>query len=463
MSSIVSRLRFLLLILVLVFANTIRAQVDAPHVNFEVSHSSLGKVSNAGTLVSLFTFKNTGNAVLYILRTDHEKGVSVSLPQYGIQPNDTGSIIVYFTPDRKGKFNEKIMVYTNASDKPAVLTLSGDIKSLSASPQECYSFVLDNASQNRRPMCEGTVINKETKLPIAVAKVYIYSSNQLVGKTTTLNGDFALALNLGLYDFIATAEGYDTAYKYETYFNKNTARLIFELTPRKTRQDTPIVVKVTPPKKDTSVVVVVNPPPVDTPVVSRNKPGLLSYDEYKPNNIVFLIDVSSSMQGKERLPLLKISIEKMISQLRDIDKITVIIYSDKPRVLIPTTTADNKAAIYLGIDTLKAYGMTSGSKGLDMAYKLGVQSYIDDANNQIILATDGSFTLKNKDRRTITKFASGITKKITLTTVGFGSSRTDLKNLEELAAKGKGNYIYINSAELAERAILDEIKNNSKR
>ena len=136
MSSFVSRLRFLLLILVLLLANSIRAQVDAPHVNFEVSHSSLGKVSNAGILVSLFTFKNTGNAVLYILRTDHEKGVSVSLPQYGIQPNDTGSIIVYYTPDRKGKFNEKIMVYTNASDKPAVLTLSGDIKSLSASPQE---------------------------------------------------------------------------------------------------------------------------------------------------------------------------------------------------------------------------------------------------------------------------------------------------------------------------------------
>ncbi len=462
MQDIVLRRRIKLFFLFVFFTKLAFTQADAPHVNFEVSHTSLGPVSNAGTLISLFTFKNTGNAVLYILRTEHEKSIQVMLPQRAIQPNDTASILVYFSPDRKGRFNEKILVYTNASDKPAVLKLSGDIKSLSNSPQECYSFVLDNGSQIKRPMCEGSVINKETRLPIAVSKVYIYSSNQLVGKTTTMNGDFSLALNLGLYDFAATAEGYDTAYKYETYFNKNTARLIFELSPRKSRQDTIPVVIVKPlPRKKDSVAIVIQP--VDTHKVTKNIPGLLSYDDFKPNNIVFLIDISGSMQGKDRLPLLKISIEKMISQLRDVDKITVITYADKARILIPTTSADFKNEIYRSIDTLKAGGMTAGSSGLDLAYQLAKAGFIDDANNQIILATDGSFNLSNKDQRNVTRYGNGRPKKITLTTIGFGTNRTDLKTLEELSQKGNGNYIYINSVLIAETAILDEIKNNSRR
>ncbi len=450
---------FLLIVFSLILEYSF-AQVDAPQVNFEVSHSSLGQVSNAGTLISLFTFKNTGNSPLYVLRADHAKSITVQIPQHSILPNDTASILVFYTPDRKGKFNEKIIVYTNASDKPAILKLSGDIKSLSTSPQECYSFILDNSSQIKPPLCAGTVINKGTKLPIAVAKVSIYSSNQLVGKTTTQDGDFAITLNLGLYDFMATAEGYDTAYKYETYFNKNTPRLIFELSPRTASRDTPAIAKAEPIKRDTTPIVTA---PVDSPIVSRNKPGQLSYDDYKPNNIVFLIDISSSMQGKERLPLLKISINKMISQLRDIDRITIITYADKARVMVASTTADNKTEIYRSIDTLRALGMTAGSKGLDLAYQMASQSYINEANNQIILATDGAFTLKSKDQRTIRKYSSGLTKKITLTTVGFGSDRTSLKVLEELSKAGKGNYIYINSKELAENAILDEIKNNSKR
>ncbi len=455
-------MRILVLILFVLVIKPVFTQENASHLNFEVSHTSLWKVSNAGTLLSKFTFKNTGNAVLYILRTEHERSVTVILPQHGIEANDTGSIRVYYSPDRKGKFNEKIIVYTNASDKPAVLKLSGDIKSLSSSPQECYSFILDNEAQIRNPRCEGTVINKETKLPIAGSKVYIYSSNQLVGKTTTPNGDFSIALNIGLYDFMATAEGYDTAYKDETYFNKNTPRLIFELSQRKAKTILPPTVAIDSKKHDTTKTAT-KTEPKDTPLVSRNQPGLLSYDEYKPNNIVFLIDISSSMQGKDRLPLLKISINKMISQLRDIDNITIITYADRAKVLVPSTNANMKEEIYKGIDTLKAYGTTAGSKGLDLAYQMAAQSYIIDANNQIILATDGAFTLKRKDQKVIRKFAKGKSKKITLTTVGFGSEKTSLKTLEEMSQEGNGNYIYINSIELAERAMLEEIKHNSKR
>jgi Ca-activated chloride channel family protein len=153
----------------------------------------------------------------------------------------------------------------------------------------------------------------------------------------------------------------------------------------------------------------------------------------------------------------------MISQLREIDRITIITYSDKAKVLVSTTPADEKESLYKSIDTLRASGGTAGSKGLDLAYVFANSSYIKDANNQIILATDGSFSLKTKDEKTIKKYARSNNSKITLTTVGFGSSRADLKALEQLSKLGKGNYIYINSLEIADSAILDEIKNNSKR
>ena len=218
------------------------------------------------------------------------------------------------------------------------------------------------------------------------------------------------------------------------------------------------MIKEPPVKKDT----VVSPPPAETGD-PRIKPGQLSYEGFKPNNIIFLIDISSSMQGHDRLPLLKISMETMIGQLRDIDRITIITYASKPRVLVPATPADYKEDLIKSIDTLRAAGSTSGSKGLDMAYAKAKESYINNANNQIILATDGAFDVTARDKRLIAKYASGITKKITLSTVGFGTARTDLRQLEELSEKGNGHYIYIPNREVAASAILDEIKNNSKK
>ena len=116
------------------------------------------------------------------------------------------------------------------------------------------------------------------------------------------------------------------------------------------------------------------------------------------------------------------------------------------------------------IDTLVARGGTAGSQGLQLAYEVILDNFIDDANNQIILATDGEFEVSTRDELKIRLHAGpGSLKKIYLTTVGFGRSKTNLEKLKELAGKGGGSYVYINSAEVAETALLNEIKYRSKK
>jgi len=400
------------------------SQPEKPVVNFDVTRHHYGKVQNTNTLLSVFTVTNTGASKLFILRVVAGRKIRFQIPPYGIETGDTAGIRIYYKPDRKGRFNEKIIVYTNASDKPITLVLSGEIKSLSSSPTECYSFSMGAGVVQQRPVHRGKVIDKETRKDIAKAKVYFYSSGQLVTTALTLGGEYAIGLNPGLYTAVVTAAGYDTVFKRDVYINKNSEPFLFELSQPK------IIV--------TDVTIV----PIDSVTKSDyppDIPGQLSFKEYNPNNIVFLIDISSSMRGADRLPYLKTSLKTMISQLRSIDRVAIITYGDAANVYVTSIPVTNKDYLYKMIDTLVARGGTSGSLGLQLAYEVILDNYIEDANNEIILATDGEFDISSRDELKIRLHNSqGSLKKIALTTVGFGRSKTSLEKLEFLAKKGAG-------------------------
>lgn len=440
------RILFAIFCLIGIISN---AQPERPVVNFDVTRHHYGKVQNTNTLLSVFTVTNTGASKLFILRVVAGRKIRYQIPPYGIETGDTAGIRIYYKPDRKGRFNEKIIVYTNASDKPITLVLSGEIKSLSSSPTECYSFSMGAGVVQQRPVHRGKVIDKETRKDIMKAKVYFYSSGQLVTTALTLGGEYAIGLNPGLYTAVATANGYDTVYKRDVYINKNTEPFLFELSQPK------IIV--------TDVTII----PVDSATKSDyppDIPGQLSFREYNPNNVVFLIDISASMRGADRLPFLKTSLKTMVSQLRSIDRLAIITYGDEANVYVTSVPVTNKEYLYKMIDTLVARGGTAGSQGLQLAYEVILDNFIDDANNQIILATDGEFEVSTRDELKIRLHAGpGSLKKIYLTTVGFGRSKTNLEKLKELAGKGGGSYVYINSAEVAETALLNEIKYRSKK
>ncbi len=189
----------------------------------------------------------------------------------------------------------------------------------------------------------------------------------------------------------------------------------------------------------------------------------LSVRDYKANNIVFLLDVSKSMEKNDKLNLLKKSMKRLTKALRKIDKVTVIAYSSEANVVLPSIASDNKGEIYNAIDALEAGGGTRGVVGLEAAYKWIDNNYISNGNNQIILATDGEFRNNDTQLKELNDYVRRKGKKgILLSVVGFGQNKDAARLMRRLAYSGQGEYVNVEHAEDAEDVLLDEVKKNSK-
>jgi Mg-chelatase subunit ChlD len=204
------------------------------------------------------------------------------------------------------------------------------------------------------------------------------------------------------------------------------------------------------PKK--TVPEIVKPEPV------KNETALNS-ELYKPNNIVFVIDVSSSMKDSLKLPVLQYSMQYLIEALRPTDVVTLISYADSVRVLKEGISGSHKEELMETVNLLKARGLTKGNKAILFSLDKAVQHYITEGNNQIILATDGKFRFYSEDQQTF--IAKKGDKTILLSTLAFGNDKDAMKNLKEIAEIGKGNFIHIKSKSKAKDQLLDEIKEHS--
>jgi Mg-chelatase subunit ChlD len=187
--------------------------------------------------------------------------------------------------------------------------------------------------------------------------------------------------------------------------------------------------------------------------------SLLSPELYKPNNIVFLVDVSSSMKDSTKLAVLQYSINYLIENLRPTDRVTLISYADSVKVLKEGMSGNDKEELNEAVKKLKARGLTKGNKAILFSLDKALEHYISGGNNQIILATDGKFRFYSEDQQ---KFiAKKGDKTVLLSTIAFGNDKDAMSNLKEIAEIGKGNFIHIRSKNKAREQLLDEIKEHS--
>lgn len=165
----------------------------------------------------------------------------------------------------------------------------------------------------------------------------------------------------------------------------------------------------------------------------------ISFEGYPFNNLVLLLDVSASMNKPDRLPLLKWSFEKMVRMMRKEDEVSIVIYSGKATVALPPKSASDTMAIIKAIQNLKSDGTTNIADGIALAYKTANKNFIDDGNNKIIIATDGEFKLTE----TIYKLVEKNNSKIVLSVFDFSQLPDPLKAIQQLAERGKGNYVKV--------------------
>ncbi|MET3536167.1 vWA domain-containing protein [Chryseobacterium limigenitum] len=175
--------------------------------------------------------------------------------------------------------------------------------------------------------------------------------------------------------------------------------------------------------------------------------------ENLPNsNIIFLIDVSGSMDESNKLPLLKSSFKVLLDQLKPQDKVGIVVYAGNAGTVLEPTSAAEKETIIKALDKLQAGGSTAGGEGIELAYKLAQENFIKGGNNRVVLATDGDFNVGVSSEKGLETLIEEKRKTgIFLTCLGYGMGNYKDNRLETLADKGNGNYAYIDNLQAANK------------
>lgn len=190
--------------------------------------------------------------------------------------------------------------------------------------------------------------------------------------------------------------------------------------------------------------------------------GLKGYEpslEKRPtSNLVFLLDVSGSMNSPDKLPLLKKSLLLLSKQLSSEDKIAIVVYAGASGVVLEPTEGNQTLKIEQALDSLSAGGSTNGQAGIQLAYQLAKKHYDSSGINRVILATDGDFNVGTRDVDALKKLIEQKREEgISLTTLGFGTGNYNDELMEQLADVGNGNYAYIDGMNEARKVLVEEL------
>lgn len=184
----------------------------------------------------------------------------------------------------------------------------------------------------------------------------------------------------------------------------------------------------------------------------------IDFSEAKPSNLVFLLDVSGSMNSRDKLPLLQKSFALLTENLTEKDTVSIVVYAGEDRVILEGADGSEKREIVNAISSLEAGGSTAGSDGIITAYRLAERYFIEGGNNRVILATDGDLNVGLTTEEELEELISDKKESgVYLSVLGFGTGNIKDNKMETLADKGNGNYAYIDSLAEAKKVLVEEM------
>jgi len=184
----------------------------------------------------------------------------------------------------------------------------------------------------------------------------------------------------------------------------------------------------------------------------------IALDKLPPTNLVFLLDVSGSMQDPAKLPLLKSAFKLLVNQLRPQDRVAIAVYASAEGLVLPSTPGSDKKTILGMLDKLEAGGCTAGAAGIQLAYRTAKENFIKHGNNRVILATDGDFNVGVSSTSELIRMIEQKREEgIYLSVLGFGTGNLKDSRMEQLADKGNGNYAYIDNITEARKVLVSQM------
>lgn len=185
----------------------------------------------------------------------------------------------------------------------------------------------------------------------------------------------------------------------------------------------------------------------------------IDYSTAAASNLVFLIDVSGSMQSDTKLPLVKKSLAKLINGLKPTDRVALVVYAGAAGEVLPSTPCSKKGEITNAIDRLEAGGSTAGGAGIQLAYDIATKNFIEGGNNRVILCTDGDFNVGSSSDGEMTRLIEEKRKTgVFVTVCGFGMGNYKDSKMESIADNGNGAYFYIDGEKEAEKVFTTDLR-----
>lgn len=183
----------------------------------------------------------------------------------------------------------------------------------------------------------------------------------------------------------------------------------------------------------------------------------IAADNLPPANLVFLVDVSGSMMDANKLPLVKQSLKVLTDQLRNEDRVALVVYAGNAGLVLPSVNGSEKNRIKDAIDQLEAGGSTAGGAGIQLAYKVAKENFIKNGNNRVVLCTDGDFNVGTSSDAALEELIEEERKSgVFLTVLGYGVGNYQDAKMQKLSNKGNGNHAYIDNFQEARKVLVNE-------
>jgi hypothetical protein len=444
----------LLIIILCAFSTGLKGQLQADRLSFD-----FGNIEYFNNDTAYFTFTNTGSKTIYLLQTQPKDDYAILCDTKTILPGEQIHIgIVYYTGE-KGRFNLNIPLHFSHLSSPMQISIKGNIKSI---VQTAYATCpsIENTSPLKAGQVPLSIIVKdaETSERIDEARVQISKKNAIYNCVPGFASmAYQCKCDYGRIQVKAEKQGYEPADMWFDYDAKNNTCIIFlDRKKAETRHDSiPEYVE----KKET--ITEKEEVPVYVPVAYADS-GFNSY-KYKPNHLIFIIDVSKSMKDSIKLNYLKQVMKELVNGIRLQDRVTLITYAGRVKVVFENVGGAQKQQLLYAIDTLTANGGSNGAKSLEIAYEIANRHFIEGGNNQVFLATDGLFNSSSITDEDLYKIARREynRNKIILSTIGFGRDQKALDFLDKLSRSGRGSFLSISSLPGDLSILLDEVKKQS--
>ncbi len=449
--------------IITIFFLLIQAVAYSQSVQFDKTKFDFGEIESYDLRYVDFVLTNSGPKKEWVLSVKKPSDVVYISSGQRMDPDSSIVIRFHVEPKVKGKFSYEIEVFTSDRAEPVKLKITGNLVELdqtsNASLTACPDFnTRPGGTDPNKFKLKVITIDEETREILSGSTVsLIQNGRESWTDQTDKNGEIKSEAVIGFTYFYAVHDGYYPS-ELGAYVNYNRNTVVLKL------RKYPVPVDV--PEVDTDTIFIADQPvPEEFPeIIGEETPPAftdLDKDNFDPSyfdavNVVFVLDISSSMRQADKMELLKYSLIKLTQMLRPQDKITLVTYSSTAEVFMSAQTGANKDEIFKKVEELEARGFTAGGTGIKLGFKQAMKSYTKDGANNVVIITDGAFNRDSDDYlKSVKKYAK---KGVRFSVAGVKNKEVDKDKMVLAAEKGKGFYVPIMNLEDAQNNLRQAVR-----